>query len=70
VYLKSLTSLLKNVKIRYRHMKLMYGICVMCELRNNFLAMAAFPLFIGKPEQAHKTVKGVEIAMQIPQILM
>lgn len=51
-------------------MKLMYGICVMCELRNNFLAMAAFPLFIGKPEQAHKTVKGVEIAMQIPQILM
>jgi len=25
--------------------------------------MAAFPLFMGKPEQEHKTVKGVEPAM-------
>jgi hypothetical protein len=29
----------------------------------NFLAMVAFPLFIGKPEQAHKTIKGVERAI-------
>jgi hypothetical protein len=29
----------------------------------NFLAMAAFPLFIAKPEQAHKTIKAVERAM-------
>jgi len=29
----------------------------------NFLAMAAFPLFIGKPEQAYKTIKGVDRAM-------
>jgi hypothetical protein len=29
----------------------------------NFLAMGAFPLFIGKPEQAHKTIKGAERAM-------
>jgi hypothetical protein len=29
----------------------------------NFLAIAAVPLFIGKTEQAHQTIKGVERAM-------